>query len=86
MGQAVLVERVLHPPTRPGGGPPELGADPVAAGVYGLLTRALAEVAPNDLDMYYAVKDPACDLIIADAELGHTDGLDARTKRRVASV
>ncbi len=29
------------------------------------LKRALAEVALNDLDMYYAVKDPACDLIIA---------------------
>jgi GrpB-like predicted nucleotidyltransferase (UPF0157 family) len=45
-----------------------LRADPVAAGAYGLLKRALADVLPNDLDTYYAVKDPACDLIIAGAE------------------
>ncbi len=37
----------------------------MAAGAYGVWKRALAEVALNDLDMYYAVKDPACDLIIA---------------------
>jgi GrpB-like predicted nucleotidyltransferase (UPF0157 family) len=45
-----------------------LRADPVAAGAYGLLKRALADVALDDLDIYYAVKDPACDLIFAGAE------------------
>lgn len=45
-----------------------LRADPVAAGAYGLLKRALTEVARDDLDTYYAVKDPACDLIFAGAE------------------
>lgn len=30
--------------------------------------RALATVAPDDFDTYYAVKDPACDLILAGAE------------------
>ena len=45
-----------------------LRADPMAAGAYGLLKRALAEVAADDLDIYYAVKDPACDLIVAGAE------------------
>lgn len=43
-------------------------ADPVAAGAYGLLKCALADVALDDLDIYYAVKDPACDLIFAGAE------------------
>jgi GrpB-like predicted nucleotidyltransferase (UPF0157 family) len=45
-----------------------LRADPEAAGAYGLLKRALADVAFDDLDIYYAVKDPACDLIFAGAE------------------
>ena len=45
-----------------------LRTDPVAAGAYGLLKRALAELALDDLDMYYAVKDPACDLIFAGAQ------------------
>ena len=45
-----------------------LRADPVAAGAYGLLKRALADIARDDLDFYYAVKDPACDLIFAGAE------------------
>ena len=44
-----------------------LRADPVAAGAYGLLKRALAAAA-DDRDTYYAVKDPACDLVIAGAE------------------
>ena len=46
----------------------DLRADPVAAGAYGLLKRALVEVALGDLDIYYAVKDPASDLILAGAE------------------
>jgi GrpB-like predicted nucleotidyltransferase (UPF0157 family) len=45
-----------------------LRTDAVAAGAYGLLKRALADVAADDWDTYYAVKDPACDLIIAGAE------------------
>ena len=45
-----------------------LRADAMAAGAYGLLKRALADVALDDLAIYYAVKDPACDLILAGAE------------------
>lgn len=45
-----------------------LRADPRAAAAYAALKRALASVAPDDFDTYYAVKDPACDLIIAGAE------------------
>lgn len=44
-----------------------LRADAAAAGAYGHLKRALATAAPG-WDTYYAVKDPACDLIIAAAE------------------
>ena len=42
--------------------------NPVAAGAYGDLKRALALHAPDDWDIYYAVKDPACDLTWAGAE------------------
>ena len=45
-----------------------LRADAVAAGAYGELKRALAQAAPDDWDAYYAVKDPACDLIVTAAE------------------
>ena len=45
-----------------------LRADAAAAGAYGELKRALAAVALDDWDAYYAVKDPACDLIMAAAE------------------
>ena len=45
-----------------------LRADPAAAGAYGLLKRALADLALDDSNIYYAVKDPACDLILAGAE------------------
>ncbi len=45
-----------------------LRADPSAAGAYGQLKRSLAAVARSDRESYYAVKDPACDLIIAAAE------------------
>ena len=44
-----------------------LRADPLAAGSYGSLKRALAATVEDDWDAYYAVKDPACDLIIAGA-------------------
>jgi GrpB-like predicted nucleotidyltransferase (UPF0157 family) len=45
-----------------------LRADPAAAGAYGLLKRALADLARDDSNIYYAVKDPACDLILSGAE------------------
>lgn len=45
-----------------------LRADPLAAGAYGRMKRELADVAVDDWDIYYAIKDPACDLIIAGAE------------------
>jgi GrpB-like predicted nucleotidyltransferase (UPF0157 family) len=45
-----------------------LRADATAAGAYGQLKRALAEAVADDWDAYYAVKDPACDLIISAAE------------------
>lgn len=45
-----------------------LRADPLAAASYGAVKRALATAAADDWDTYYAVKDPACDLILAGAE------------------
>lgn len=45
-----------------------LRADGVAAAAYGLLKRALAAAAGDDRQTYNAVKEPACDLIIAGAE------------------
>lgn len=45
-----------------------LRSDANAAGAYQALKRALAERADDDWDLYYAVKDPACDLILAGAE------------------
>jgi GrpB-like predicted nucleotidyltransferase (UPF0157 family) len=45
-----------------------LRSDAAAAGAYGALKRALADVVAGDWDSYYAVKDPACDLILAGAE------------------
>lgn len=45
-----------------------LRADPAAAEAYGALKRALVAAAPDDWDAYYAVKDPACDLVHAGAE------------------
>lgn len=45
-----------------------LRADARAADAYAAVKRALATAAPDDFDTYYAVKDPACDLIIAGAE------------------
>lgn len=56
-----------------------LRADPGASAAYGQIKTALARLHPNDLDAYYDVKDPVCDLIIAAAELwatatGYTSG------------
>ena len=45
-----------------------LRADAAAAEAYANLKRALAQHAPDDWETYYAVKDPACDLIWAGAQ------------------
>jgi GrpB-like predicted nucleotidyltransferase (UPF0157 family) len=45
-----------------------LRADAVAWDSYGALKSALAELVDGERDPYYAVKEPACDLIIAGAE------------------
>lgn len=39
-----------------------------AAATYGLIKRELAKLHPEDMDAYYDVKDPVCDLIMAAAE------------------
>jgi GrpB-like predicted nucleotidyltransferase (UPF0157 family) len=46
-----------------------LRATPAAAGSYALIKRELAARHADDVDAYYAVKDPVCDLIFAAAEL-----------------
>ena len=45
-----------------------LRADPLAAGSYAAVKRALAASGPHNWAGYYAVKDPTCDLIFAAAE------------------
>jgi GrpB-like predicted nucleotidyltransferase (UPF0157 family) len=45
-----------------------LRATPAAATTYGLIKRELAARHADDVDAYYAVKDPVCDLIMAAAE------------------
>ncbi len=45
-----------------------LRSNPSAAGSYDQIKRELARLHPHDIDAYYAVKDPACDLIMAAAE------------------
>ena len=46
-----------------------LRAHPAAAGSYALIKRELAARHADDVDAYYAVKDPVCDLIFDAAEL-----------------
>jgi GrpB-like predicted nucleotidyltransferase (UPF0157 family) len=46
-----------------------LRATPMAAGAYRQIKEALARLHPDDVDAYYDVKDPACDLIAGAAEL-----------------
>ncbi len=46
-----------------------LRAYPTAAGAYGQVKEALARLHPDDMDAYYDVKDPVCDIIMAAAEL-----------------
>jgi GrpB-like predicted nucleotidyltransferase (UPF0157 family) len=45
-----------------------LRATPAAAASYALIKRELAARHADDVDAYYAVKDPVCDLIMAAAE------------------
>jgi len=45
-----------------------LRADRTAAGAYRQIKEALARLHPDDVDAYYDVKDPVCDLIIGAAE------------------
>lgn len=45
-----------------------LRAHPVALGAYAQIKQALARYHANDVDAYYAVKDPVCDVIMAAAE------------------
>ncbi len=45
-----------------------LRSNRAAAGSYDQVKRELARLHPDDIDAYYAIKDPACDLIMAAAE------------------
>lgn len=45
-----------------------LRAHPLAAAAYAQVKMALAHYSPTDWDLYYDVKDPVCDIIIASAE------------------
>jgi GrpB-like predicted nucleotidyltransferase (UPF0157 family) len=45
-----------------------LRAHPLAAAAYGQAKQALAQHGPTDWDLYYDVKDPICDIIMAGAE------------------
>jgi GrpB-like predicted nucleotidyltransferase (UPF0157 family) len=45
-----------------------LRADPSVMGAYEQIKEALARLHPDDVEAYYAVKDPVCDIIMAAAE------------------
>jgi GrpB-like predicted nucleotidyltransferase (UPF0157 family) len=45
-----------------------LRAHPAAAAAYASVKQALARHEPEDLNLYYDVKDPVCDIVIAGAE------------------
>lgn len=45
-----------------------LRAHPVALGAYAEIKRQLARYHPDDLDFYYDIKDPVCDVIMDAAE------------------
>ncbi|HET9111405.1 MAG TPA: GrpB family protein [Ktedonobacterales bacterium] len=56
-----------------------LRADPLARGGYERVKQALAHLHADDVDAYYDVKDPVCDIIMAGAErwasaTGYTPG------------
>jgi GrpB-like predicted nucleotidyltransferase (UPF0157 family) len=44
-----------------------LRAHPDAANAYAEIKRVLAERYPNDVDAYYSIKDPVCDVIMTGA-------------------
>lgn len=46
-----------------------LRVDPASAQAYARVKLALVRYHPDDLEAYYDVKDPVCDLIMAGAEL-----------------
>jgi len=50
-----------------------LRAQPAAAEAYARVKTALAHYHADDIDAYYAVKDPVCDLIIEAAEIWAQD-------------
>lgn len=45
-----------------------LRSHPMAAKAYGQVKSALAMYHPNNVDAYYDVKDPVCDIIVSGAE------------------
>ncbi len=45
-----------------------LRAHPAAAQAYAQVKTALARLHPDDMDAYYDIKDPVCDIIMAGAE------------------
>ena len=45
-----------------------LRGHPIAVGAYAEIKRQLARYRPDDLDFYYDIKDPVCDVIIDAAE------------------
>jgi GrpB-like predicted nucleotidyltransferase (UPF0157 family) len=45
-----------------------LRADPGVTGAYQQIKEALARLHPDDMDAYYDIKDPVCDIIMAAAE------------------
>ena len=45
-----------------------LRADPMAAAAYSRVKQALAHLHPQDEDAYYEVKDPVCDIILAEIQ------------------
>jgi GrpB-like predicted nucleotidyltransferase (UPF0157 family) len=46
-----------------------LRANPPPAETYGAIKQALARLHPDDMDAYYDIKDPVCDLVMHSAEL-----------------
>ncbi|SRR6266851_3657320 len=45
-----------------------LRTEPTASAIYSSIKTELAARHPEDIDAYYAIKDPVCDLIVAAAE------------------
>lgn len=45
-----------------------LRAHPVASAAYALIKRNLSQRHPDDVDFYYDIKDPLCDIVIEAAE------------------